>query len=184
MGQQVVNAQRVDWGVGTIVRVEALQHAGQPAQRVTARFSVGQKVVLVPPGVLTAPGQAPQRASGWIDQIGGRTLDDRLRALPESATLVLGSLRDKLLALAALYTHRDTPEGLARWARAQTGIGDPLSQYTRDELAEAFASFCAARDRQMRELLGRARRTDPDALPWLRERIEPETWEQLAADAR
>ncbi|MFO0837073.1 MAG: DUF3553 domain-containing protein [Phycisphaerae bacterium] len=184
VGQAIAAAARPDWGVGVVLRVEPTVVEGRPAQRVTVRFPIGQKVVLTPPARLTAPPESPQRESGWIDQIAGRTLDDRLRALPEHAVQVLGSLRDRLLALKPLYAYDESPGSLVRWARAQTGLGDPLSHYSRDELAQAFEAFSLVRDAVLKELCARARKSDPDALTWLREQVDQPAWNRMASLVR
>ncbi len=151
IGQWVRNPSCLQWGNGRVVAVQPMQVNGQPAQRVTIDFSVvGRKTVMVPPAQLLSPTPEPVREKGWLDTLGGSTLDDRLRKLPAGVSQVLGSPREKLLAILATYTFRDEPNSLLRWARAQVGVSDPLSHWSRDELGEAFRVYCNERDAELR----------------------------------
>lgn len=150
VGAKVKNAARPEWGIGTVLRVQRIQTGGQPVQRVSIQFAVGHRTLVVPPAHLVAPYEEPQRESGWLAGLSKSTLDDRLRTLPESVTQVFGSLRDRLLAVLPLYTLGEDSPTLLRWACAQTGVSDPLSHWTRDELLVAFQKFCSQRDAHLR----------------------------------
>lgn len=160
IGAKVVNEARPDWGVGTILRVEHALSGGDGPLRVTVQFAVGSRVVQVPPARLTPPGGPVQRDAGWLDKLAGKTLDDALRAIPEEIAMHLGRPADKLGLLAGLYELSDDPAALLRWARRQTGVGDPLEHWTRDELAAAYTDFSRARDDMLRETVLRIRRSD------------------------
>lgn len=163
VGAKVVNAARPDWGVGTILRVEKTRPTGDAALRVTVQFAVGSRVVQVPPARLTPPGAAVQREAGWLDKLAGKTLDDALRAVPEDIVMHLGMPAEKLALLAKLYEISDDPAALLKWARKQTGVGDPLQHWTRDELQIAFGDYCRARDEMLRETAARLGRSDGNA---------------------
>ncbi|MBL8880266.1 MAG: DUF3553 domain-containing protein [Phycisphaerales bacterium] len=160
VGATVANAARPDWGVGTILRIEQTRPSGDGPLRVTVQFAVGSRVVQVPPAVLAPPRQAAQRDAGWLDKLAGKTLDDALRAIPEDIAMHLGLPSEKLRLIARLYAFDDDPAAIQRWAMRQSGVGDPLQHWTRDELAAAFAGFCRARDEMLRETAGRIRRSD------------------------
>jgi hypothetical protein len=86
-----------------------------------------------------------------------------------------------------LFRYGASRDAILRWARDQTGVADPLAHWTRDELAEAFAGFCAARDGMVRNLIASLRRRGgDDALrDWI-SRLPEATREALLAiiDAR
>lgn len=165
VGAKVQNAARPDWGVGTVVRIERTQAGGAPAHRVWVQFQLGRKAMLVPPARLIAPQPPPTRTQGWLDTLAANTLDDRLRRLPDEAVNVLGTPRDKLDALLPLYGWTEDSNSILRWARKQTGVGDPLSEWTRDELLAAFAAFVQERDAALRAAVARLRMTaGPEAV--------------------
>jgi hypothetical protein len=165
VGQSVCNAARPEWGVGRVLSVQPARIGDKPAQRVSIQFATGHRTVLVPPARLVTPGPEPQRQAGWLDGIGKSTLDDRLRALPAEITEVLGTPLDRLAAIIPLYAVSEENKSLLRWARDQTGIADPLSQWTRDELLVALRDFRNERDAYLRGIAARIKQKQgPDAL--------------------
>jgi len=150
VGARVVNLARPQWGVGQVLRVQPAEYEGRPAHRVSIQFACGHRVLLVPPGRLGPPEVEPERDAGWLDRLGQRTLDDQLRGLPEDVVNVLGMPSDRLLATIPLYAIDPQGEGLLDWARSQTGVADPLTHWTRDELHDAFAAFAVERDAHLR----------------------------------
>lgn len=163
IGQSVRNAAKPEWGVGKVTAVQATQSAGQPAHRVTVVFPVvGTKAMLVPPAQLAAPSDEPTRAKGWLDELAGVTLDDRLTKVPKKYEQVLGTPAQRLRAVLDLYRYSDDPASLLRWARNQTGVGDPLTHWSRDELATAFARFAGERDSLLRARAAQLRLKEGD----------------------
>jgi hypothetical protein len=150
VGQKVFNPARPEWGVGTVLRVETTTVGGRPQHRVSIQFATGHRLVHVPPAQLTAPQPDMQRTAGWLDSLSGNTVDDRLCKLPAAGSDALRQPVQRLAALASLYTYVDEPSSLSKWARDQTGVGDPLSLWSRDELVAAFAKFCGERDAECR----------------------------------
>mgnify|MGYP000229958761 CR=1 FL=1 len=176
VGRKVMNAGRTDWGVGV---VEQVVRAGgpedAPVYRVTVQFSGARRTLLSPPARLIEPRAEEERQAGWLDTLAGRTVDDRLKRVPESLLRVLGTPRQKLDALLPLYEYDEEPKTLARWARTQTGVGDPLSKWSRDELTVAWAAFCADRDAALRAAAAMLRQAaGPESLrEWLAGLEEP-----------
>jgi len=165
VGQKVSSPARPEWGVGTVLRIQATRVGGKPAHRVSIQFATGHRTLVVPPARITAPQATPQREAGWLDEIGGQTLDDRLTKLPETVTSVLGGPRERIGAIAALYRVDAGPAGLVDWARRQIGTANPLSLWSRDELSQAFAAFCDERDVHLRIAAARLKQAEgPDAL--------------------
>ena len=105
-GKTVRNAARPEWGNGTVTTVLPTTVNGKRLHRVTVQFLlVGRKTLLVPPAKLIPRENLVQEETPdtWIEQIAGRTPDDRLRLLPGSVTQVLGSLAERIAALGPLY---------------------------------------------------------------------------------
>ncbi|MEP0846130.1 MAG: DUF3553 domain-containing protein [Phycisphaerae bacterium] len=176
VGMRVQSAARPDWGVGTVTRVERSSSAGEAVFRVSVQFNLGLKHLLVPPARLIAPQPEPTRRNGWLDSLGCNTLDDRLRRLPADALEVLGTPAQKLGTLAKLYRWSDDATAIAKWARAQTGVGDPLSVWTRDELEVAFRDFANERDAALRAAAARIKMSEgPEALRRVLDALPEET---------
>lgn len=134
VGCKVCNAARPDWGVGVVQRIQSQSTGGQTQHRVSVQFPViGQRVMLVPPARLVEPADTPTRSAGWLDTIGGATLDDRLRELPDEIVNLLAGPQERFLALLPLYRNDEDDKSMIRWAIAQTRVGDPLAQWSRDE---------------------------------------------------
>jgi len=150
IGRKVCNPARPEWGVGTVLRVQSSTADGQPRHRVSVQFAIGHRVMLVPPARLTEPTSPTQRTAGWLDTLAGNTLDESLWRLPQSITGVLATPAERVAALSELYRYGDDPKSLTEWARRQTQVADPLSHWSRDELAGAFAKFCQERDGELR----------------------------------
>jgi hypothetical protein len=163
VGQTVRNAARPEWGAGKVLRVQEVRQGDTCAHRVSVQFQTGHKTMLVPPARLTAPTPERQRSAGWIDQLAGTTTDDVLRKLPPSVTETLGGPRARIAALLPLYAYTPDPQGLVHWARRQTDIADPLSQWNRDELEAAFTAFAVERDAALRGYLAEIKQREGPA---------------------
>ena len=151
VGRRVCNPSCPEWGLGTVLRVQSTLADGQTVHRVSVQFATGHRTILIPPGRLAEPQDEPQRAAGWLDQLGGRTLDERLASLPEAVREFLGTSAQRIVVLARLYELTDDGPALLKWARSQAGVADPLSHWTRDEIRAAFDEFCRRRDAVLRQ---------------------------------
>ena len=160
VGTKVRSAARPEWGLGTVLRVQQVRSGDSSAHRVSVQFTVGNKTLLIPPAKLLAPAPEPQRVAGWLEGLGKTTLDDRLRGLPERVTHVLGTPYERLAAVIPLYALADDSPTLLRWAISQTGVTDPLSQWTRDELVDALQYFCNERDAFLRNIVAIIKQKD------------------------
>lgn len=182
VGREVQNAAKLDWGVGKVLRVQRIQTGGGPAHRVTVHFKVGTRTVQVPPARLIDPEAEPTRKKGWLDTIGGSTLDDTLRRVPEDVARFLGSPEQRFTVLLPLFAvDPEDGKALAEWARRQTRVADPLTQWSRDELDAAFGDYCVDRDSTLRNVTalvrqqsgpGRVRELLADAPGDVRRRVE------------
>ncbi len=160
VGRTVQNAARRDWGTGQVLRVQSSTTAGQTVHRVSIQFTTGHRTLLIPPARLIepSPNDEPAAPAGWLDRIAGDTPDDRLRRLPDSATQVLGTLAERVAALAPYYACDDDTVDLVRWARRLTGIADPLTRWSRDALETAYGQFIQNRDQYLARIVSDARR--------------------------
>ena len=177
VGQKVCNPARPEWGQGTVLRIQTSPVGGQPVYRVSIQFSTGHRVIQVPPGRLACPQAGPQREAGWLDKAARQTTDDRLAALPESVREFLGTSAQRLVVIARLYEVGDDATSLMTWARSQSGVADPMSLWSRDEIRVAYDEFCRRRDTLLREIVAAIRRTSgPAALG--------EAWKEVPDAAR
>ncbi|MEW6252302.1 MAG: DUF3553 domain-containing protein [Planctomycetota bacterium] len=158
VGRKVCNPARPDWGLGTVLRVQSTAAGEQQVHRVSVQFATGHRVIVIPPGHLAEPTAGPQREAGWLDRVAQTTIDDRLAALPAAVREFLGTSAQRLVVLARLFEIGADPGDLLKWARSQTGVADPLSLWTRDEIRAAFDEFCRRRDTLLRETLAALRR--------------------------
>lgn len=146
VGQRVCNPNRPEWGTGEVLRVQRTQVNGQTVHRVSVQFATGHRQIVIPPGRLAYPEEEVTREAGWLDSISGRTVDDRLAQVPEALREMLALPADMLRAVAPLFAYTAEPDSLQTWARRQTGVADPLTHWSRDELQKAFEVFCRERD--------------------------------------
>lgn len=176
VGQKVQNAARPDWGVGQVLRVQKLGSGW----RVSVQFPSGHRHLVVPPAKLVPPQAEQSRDAAWLDEAAGTTLDDKLCSLPEDIELFLGTAIGKLRAMLPLYEIRSDEKSLEKWARRQTGVGQPLTTWTRDELIERFQQFCRRRDQVAQEVVLRIRKAGAaDELRALLTEAEPEAVAEL-----
>jgi hypothetical protein len=169
VGTEVTVPNRPEWGRGKVLRVQTTEAGGQPQHRVSVQFATGHRTLVVPPAKLVAPDAAVEEARedevGWLDSISGRSPDERLTALSEDLQYFLGTPAQKMIALAELYALNDEPATLVKWARRQANVADPLTHWSRDELAKAFAAFCMERDSVLREAAARLKMAEgPEAI--------------------
>jgi hypothetical protein len=151
VGTKVSVPSRPEWGVGTVLSISSTVVNGEPLHRVSIQFHLGARTLVVPPAVLSEPRVEPERKAGWLDALAGRTLDDALVRLPDEIENFLGPPERKIVLLARLYeSDSDDPKSLAKWAKRQTNVGDPLSHWSRDELLVAWGKFATERDTALR----------------------------------
>lgn len=177
-GDHVRHAGRPEWGEGVVESAQTILHDGRKAQRLVVKFThhgrsaVNTAVATLErsDGQTAGPPSEPQ--AGWLDRAAGaaETADRprKLSELPEAATDPFASLNRRVRATAELYRFTEEPRSLMEWAIAQSGLEDPLGQYTRHELEQQFQLFQQAREAHLRDLLRTARRQgerlDLDAL--------------------
>lgn len=181
VGRKVSVPNRPEWGVGTVLSVSSTVVNGESLHRVTVQFHTGARLLVVPPAILAEPRAEPQRKAGWLDALAGRTLDDALVRLPDEIENYLGPPERKIMLLARLYEiDGDDPKSLAKWAKRQTNVGDPLSHWSRDELAVAWGRFATERDTALRVAAAKLRQLfGPGELEAILGRLEPVVAERI-----
>ncbi len=176
IGQRVRHCKRLEWGTGSIIKIEVITRDGRPDRRIWIRFpNVGEKTVLASMAELehveeearlgaggheTTPSLADLHAQsdgGWLGQISKQKPEHIMIALPDAATDPFLPLRRRLQNVAALYRFDSGPR-LVEWAVAQSGLNDPLSHFNRHELENLYQRWRFALDAQLGRLLQEARR--------------------------
>jgi len=184
-GDRVVHPRKPEWGEGEVRQVERITHQGQSVQRVTVQFAnQGRKVIntgVAPLQSKQATGPLPESngakdetmssahtsGGGWIESLerSVKGSQHELWDLPESMTDPFASFESQLKATLDSYRFSTEPRALMDWAVMQTGLNDPLSQYSRPELEEAFPGFARNRDNHLKDLVRRIKQAgEADAL--------------------
>ncbi len=185
-GDRVMHPSRPEWGAGEVISAQAATIEGKACQRLSIRFERGGLKTLstaVANLAEAAAGRtAPQRQPTAMPafEADEPSYQDRLRTLPEPATDPFRSLASRLTQTCLLYRFTEAPASLFDWAAAQTGLTDPLTQFNRHELEDAFARFRRQRDDHFFDLIRSLRKDDPSALAEVLAKA-PEPAKQMAA---
>lgn len=169
-GDRVQHPKRPEWGAGQVRKVEAMVHEGQPAQRVTVDFANKGRVV-INTGVVPLEGKgtdtnmtsidasALKNADrGWLDNLEQSRNGNELWSLPASLSDPFASEAQRLRATLDTFRYSTEPRALMDWAVAQTGLDDPLSKYTRQELEQAFPRYARDRNNHLFDLVRQMKR--------------------------
>lgn len=168
-GDQVVHAQRPEWGVGTVTGASRTTLNGEPCQRLALRFErAGLKNLTVPPADIVPaddverPAQrAAAQPADWLDEVDQRDLPKAMAELPESCRDPFASHESRLRATLDQYRFSKEGGSLLDWAAAQTGLSDPMTRFNRHELEQFFDRYAYNRDQHLKKLVAESRRTDP-----------------------
>jgi len=190
VGDKVRHRRRPEWGEGTVASAQNATHGGRPAQRLVINFANHGRVTLNAAVAPIAPAGSSSTATatstststsgggggGWLNQLEGKTVDaDALAVLPEDVSDPFASLARRLRLIGELYRFRREPRSVMEWAVAQSGLTDPLSRFSRNDLEQQFIAFEQARDGHLRSLLAAAQKAgDAAALDQARQHPRPE----------
>ena len=177
-GDIVSHPKRPQWGAGVVRDVSVITHEGRPAQRLTIDFANHGRVVintgvaaLVPKDQVDSSSSAPLRFAhssevsntmtangtqkGWLDQLEqARGLKQHeLWELPDDMTDPFSTEWARLVATLRSFQYSTEARSLIDWAVAQTGLDDPMTRYTRQELEQNFQRFAHNRDQHLKELV-------------------------------
>lgn len=151
IGDQVVHANKPEWGKGTVVSAGAASHEGKPCQRLSVRFSrAGLKTLMTGVAPVERAGEVAEvlkpKDDGHHDPLpiasaGHKELLSIMTKIPERARDPFASPAQRLKATLDLYRYEGGGGGLVDWAAAQSGLADPLSRFNRHELEEYYRIF-------------------------------------------
>lgn len=171
-GDVVRHLRRPEWGPGAIQRVESIP-GGRGAssrndQRLWIRFpNAGLKTLLASVAELervsradgglvendaTLASREMNGETGWLAQISKKKPADAMSEIPAQASDPFIPPNKRLEFVLGLYRF-DTQRNLIDWAIAQSGLGDPLTRFSRHELEEQFRLWSMDRDAALGKLL-------------------------------
>jgi hypothetical protein len=171
-GDRVRHTRRPEWGVGSVLKAEGASVNGRHCQRLSVRFShAGLKTISTAhtelelvtdeiPGnnqAPAAPGRDRLDQDQWLAPLARRKLQEKLTSLSPEARDPFHPLRKRLAIGLDLYRFQKTGRSLIDWAIAQTGLDDPLSEFSRQELEQLFDRWMSERDGHLQRLLTEAR---------------------------
>ena len=174
-GDRVLHSGRPEWGIGVIVKVEPLPVNGHVTQRLSIRFpNAGMKTLVEEQAPLqrvtddsdplfgddtASAARAWDRFSedDWLSGVARKKVFETLIALPQDVRDPFFSLQKRLHLTFRLYRFDKSGKGIIDWAVAQTGLDDPLSRFSRQELEQHFARFVTERDAHLGRLLAETR---------------------------
>jgi hypothetical protein len=176
-GDRVRHRKRPEWGIGSVVKAELITVNGQPSQRVSVRFpNAGLKTLSGAHAELEPAGDDgvdsddqglawsdTLRDSGWLSPMAQRKASEVMTSLPMEARDPFTSLRRRLQFTLDLYRFDRSGGSLVDWAVAQTGLDDPLSRFSRQELEQLFERWAFERDNHLRKLVDESQK-DPSML--------------------
>ncbi len=169
-GDEVVHPSRPEWGTGIIRRTDAIVAADGGAQRLTVDFSNRGRVIINTEiaALLPKEGTASMSthtssatSSGWIgtlEQASKNGPTHELWNLPDAMTDPFTSVAQRLSATLDSFRFSTAPRSLIEWACAQTGLQDPLSKYTRQQLEQHFSRFARDRNLHLKQLVQQLKR--------------------------
>ncbi|HVZ95047.1 MAG TPA: DUF3553 domain-containing protein [Phycisphaerales bacterium] len=178
-GDRVVHAARPEWGTGVVTGVQNVAEAGVPSQRLTLRFDrAGLKTISTAQAeirpaseadVVAEPEAPVNGEAGWLQSLERLSPLELMTRMPEAASDPFASMASRLKATFDLYRFSNQGSSLLDWAAMQTGLRDPLTKFTRQELEQFFHRFALERDGMLKKNLLDAKKSD-----------EPQVREMLA----
>jgi len=139
-----------------------ITHQGQQAQRLVVTFAHRGRVAI---NTAVAPLQARKNKAntmsnaatttgrGWLDTLADKQSEHELHRLPEPMVDPFSSVTERLKATLDNFRFNAQPRPLIDWAIAQTGLDDPLTLYTRQELEQEFQRFAYTREKNLLEVV-------------------------------
>lgn len=179
-GDRVRHSGRPEWGIGTIVKVEGLPLNGHVSQRLSVRFpNAGVKTIVTGHVELqrvdesadpftAAEGSSVKvwdkmNESEWLAPMAKRKVEETLISLPGDVRDPFNSMSKRLNLMLSLYRFDRTGRGIIDWAVAQTGLDDPLSRFSRQDLEQKFDRWAYERDTYLSKLLQEVRNSGAGA---------------------
>lgn len=181
LGDRLVHAGCLEWGVGEVRSAESIVQDGTRCQRLTVRFErAGVKTLSTAFADLRTREelpevQAPEHANGSeMPDLAANALEGALLKLPDDATDPFRTHKARLDTTLKLYRFSGTGGSLLDWAASQTGMKDPLSRFSRHELERFFDRFRVNLDGHLKKLAFEMRKADPSGLSQAAANAAPE----------
>jgi len=102
-----------------------------------------------------------------------RELRRKMTGIPDDAVDPFQTDAARLRAVLGLYRFEPTPGSLIDWAAAQSGLSDPLSHFSRQELEEYFGDFRRNVDKALAKAVADAARVPVDELRTIAQNAPP-----------
>ena len=174
-GDRLIHEGRPEWGVGVVTSAQAIKEEGNACQRLTLRFErEGLKTVSTAHAKFRRAETALDDTrghesdpkvlngdAGWLAKLESEDPAELMARLPENTRDPFATLGSRLNASLALYRFSDQGSSLLDWAAMQTGLRDPLSHFSRQELESFFKRFARVRDEWLKELAQDVRKNPP-----------------------
>lgn len=187
-GDTVYHPAHPEWGPGTVRQAQLAPLQGKNGQRVEVAFSIAgiktihtavvalekrdqptqSKSISQAPSKMARPQMNPMSNStsnsqglskGWLDELENqRPHESNLTELPDNVSDITKSAAQRLAATAELYRFTQDPGQIFLWSVAQSGLQDPLQQYSRVELEQSFLTYSRKRDDHLFDLCRQLRR--------------------------
>ena len=170
-GDKVTHPKFPEWGNGAVIKVESVAVKGEPATRITVRFSsAGLKSFVgddLPLDVLedghSMPGdrelkrpaiaEVEDLERSGLTQAVEQKLQEIMHAIPLACRDPFNTSEHRLRRTLDLYKYDMSGKGLMIWAMAQTGMDDPLTRFNRTELEVYFKHYSHELNRHLFKLL-------------------------------
>lgn len=104
---------------------------------------------------------------------------DPMLRMPEPAVDPFRSTRERLQFSLNLYRFQRDAKSITEWAIAQSGMPDPLTRWSRQELELMFDRWARERDIHLLDLVSRAEKEDPEMTRRLLDAALPDAREAL-----
>ncbi len=173
-GDRVRLQRRPEWGIGSVVKVEAAMLNGTRSHSVSVRFAnQGIKVLNTAVAEIELVSHEHEEAladakahpmvqwhkiseNDWLAPIAQRKIQEVMVSLPENVRDQFCSIKQRLKQTLDLFRFERTGGSLIEWAIAQSGLDDPLSRFTRQELELLFDRWMTYRQDHLLKMLQEA----------------------------
>jgi len=173
-GDRVRLCRRPEWGIGSVVKVESAMRNGTRSQSVSVRFvNQGIKVLNTAIAEIQLVSHEHNEAladakahpmvkwqkfseSEWLAPMAQRKIQEVMVALPENVRDPFCSIKRRLKLTLDLFRFKRTGGSLIEWAIAQSGLDDPLTRFTRQELELYFDRWMTFRQDHLQKMLQEA----------------------------
>lgn len=173
-GDRIRHSGKPEWGIGTVTKVEQLPVNGQASQRLSIRFpNAGLKTLVTTHAPLERVDEAADpfaagdqhsvkiwdkmNESEWLAPMVKRKVEEAMLSLPSEVRDPFNSMQKRITIMLSLYRFDRSSRGLMDWAVAQTGLDDPLTRFTRQELEQRFERWAHERDGYLAKMIQETR---------------------------